>query len=40
MGIYLFGDMFDIYVIIGGAMITLSATVIAYLDTKNLSESI
>ena len=40
MGIYLFGDMFDIYVIIGGAMITLSATVIAYLDTRNVSESI
>ena len=37
MGIYLFGDIFDIYVIIGGAMITLSATVIAYLDTRNPS---
>jgi drug/metabolite transporter (DMT)-like permease len=34
MGIYLFGDRFDIFVILGGAMITLSATVIAYLDTR------
>ena len=34
MGVYLFGDNFDIYVILGGAMITLAATVIAYYDTK------
>ena len=34
MGIYLFGDRFDIFVILGGALITLSATVIAYLDTR------
>ena len=34
MGIYLFGDRFDIFVILGGAFITLSATVIAYLDTR------
>ena len=34
MGIYIFGDRFDIFVILGGAMITLSATVIAYLDTR------
>ena len=34
MGVYLFGDIFDFYVILGGAMITLAATVIAYYDTK------
>ncbi len=40
MGIYLFGDRFDIYVILGGAMITLSATVIAYLDTRAPKDAI
>ena len=40
MGIYLFGDRFDIFVILGGAMITLSATVIAYLDTRAPKDAI
>ena len=40
MGIYLFGDRFDIFVILGGAMITLSATVIAYLDTRHSKDAI
>lgn len=40
MGIYLFGDRFDIFVVLGGAMITLSATVIAYLDTRAPTEAI
>ena len=34
MGVYLFGDIFDIYVILGGAIIILAATVITYYDTK------
>ena len=40
MGIYLFGDRFDIFVILGGAMITISATVIAYLDTRHSKDAI
>jgi drug/metabolite transporter (DMT)-like permease len=40
MGIYLFGDRFDIFVILGGTMITLSATIIAYLDTRAPKDAI
>ena len=34
IGIYLFGDRLDIFVVLGGTMITLSVTVIAYLNTR------
>ena len=34
IGIYLFGDSLDIFVILVGVIITLSVTVIAYLNTK------
>ena len=34
IGIYLFGDRLDIFVVLGGAMITLSVIVIAYLNTR------
>ena len=40
MGIYLFGDRFDIFVILGGTMITVSATIIAYLDTRAPKDAI
>ena len=38
IGIYLFGDRFEIFVILGGTIITLSATVIACLDTRTQRE--
>ena len=34
IGIYLFGDRLNIFVVLGGAMITLSVTVNAYLNTR------
>ena len=40
VGIYLFGERFDIFVILGGAIITLYATVIAYLDTRTPKDAI
>ena len=40
MGVFLFGDRFDIYVILGGALITISATAIAYLDTRKKSAAV
>ena len=34
IGIYLFGDTLDIFVVLGGTMITFSITVIVYLSTR------
>ena len=34
IGIYLFGDRLDIFVVLGGTMITLYVAVIAYLNTR------